>query len=301
LEKREKLGGRILKKLFKKISFLIVLALAANLLFQTDFTKTASAASSYTYYIKSTANLYSSTKSNAKKLKSIPVNTKLTTTSAKKDKMYKVKFDGKTGYVYASKLSTKLTSVTLYTKDNANLYDNTSKKQKKLISIPVNAKLVTQSVIGSKMYKVTYEGKTGYIYSSKLAAKKVSKVPFGKTVRVGNFTVKIDKPINEYGESYLFDGNNSYIALPVTITNYGARDYIGWLSEGYVNNKYYDVFDNWYFAVDYEDEELEGSEMLSKGKRLSGYITLKMAKGKNLEFIYADNYYENFITFYGKN
>lgn len=290
-----------MKTLFKKVSFVIILALTASFLFHSDFTGTAKAATSYTYYIKSTANLYSSTKSNAKKLKSIPVNTKLTTTSAKKDKMYKVKFDGKTGYVYASNLSTKLTNVTLYTKDNANLYDNTSKKQIKLISIPVNAKLATQSVIGSKMYKVTYEGKSGYIYTSKLASKKVSKVPFGKTVRVGNTTVKIDKPINEYGEGYLMEGNHSYIALPVTITNYGSRDYIGWLSEGYVNNKYYDVFDNAYDAIDYEENELYPFTMLSKGKSVSGYITLKMAKGKNLEFVYADNYYENFITFYGKN
>jgi len=40
--------------------------------------------------------------------------------------------------------------------------------------------------------------------------------------------------------------------------------------------------------------------MLSKGKNLKGYNTLKMSKGKNLEFVYTDGY-DNFITFYGKN
>ncbi|WP_445491820.1 hypothetical protein [Niallia sp. 03133] len=292
-----------MKQFVKKISFILVLALALNIFLQSPFTKKAEAATKYTYYIKSTANLYSSTKSNKKKLKSIPINTKLTTTTSKKEKMYKVTYDGKTGYVYASKFSTKLTTLTFYVKDSANLYDNTSKKQKKVLSIPINAKLTTQSVVGSKMYKVSYNGKSGYIYSSKLAAEKVKSVPFGKTVQLGNFTVKIDKPINEFGEGYVFEGENEYIALPVTTTNYGDREYIGWLSEGYVDDEYYDVFDNAYGAVDYVDNDLELDPFakLSKGKSISGYITLLMSPGKKLEFVYEDIDIKNTITFTGEN
>ncbi|MCT2346404.1 hypothetical protein NQZ71_10635 [Niallia taxi] len=40
-------------------------------------------------------------------------------------------------------------------------------------------------------------------------------------IRIGNFNLKIDKPINEYGGGYLYFGNKSYIALPVAIIIHG--------------------------------------------------------------------------------
>jgi len=288
-----------LKQLIKKLSLVIALTFAISALVQALPLNKAEASTVYSYYAKVTSSLYNSTKSNKKKIATVPVNAKLSTTTSKSSKMYKVKYNGKSGYVYAANLSSKRVTLTFYVKTTSSFYNNTSSKKKKLDTIPVNMKLTTTSVKTDKMYKVSYNGKSGYVYAANLSTKKLSSVPFGQTVRVGNFTVKIDKPKNEYGESYLEDGKSKYIAVPITIKNFGSRDYAGYISELYINNKYYDGYDIQYYSTKYD--ELDTLVELSKGKTLSGIQTFKVSPGKKLEIVYSDFWYDNTITFTGKN
>ncbi|MGG0788094.1 DUF4352 domain-containing protein [Peribacillus simplex] len=191
------------------------------------------------------------------------------------------------------------TSYSYYVKISSNLYSSTAKSKKILNTIPINMKLKTSSVKSSKMYKVSYLGKTGYVYASNLSTKKVSSVPFGKTVRVGNFTIKVNQPKNESGSSWMFEGNSKFISLYVTIKNYGNREWPGYFSELYVNDKYYDATDIQYYSTKYE--ELDTLVDLSKDKTMSGYVTFKVSPGKELELVYIDYASGATITFTGKN
>lgn len=259
---------------------------------------TAEASSTYTYYVKTTANLYSSTSSSKKKLTTVPINTKLTTSTSKSSKMYKVTYKGKKGYVYSSNLSKTKVKLSFFVKKGAGLYSNTTSKKVKLDALPINTKVTTTSIKTDKMYRVTYGSKTGYVYASNLSTKKVSKVPFGQTVRIGNFTVKVNNPVNQYGSSYLYDDAN-YISLYVVIKNYGPTQIPGFFPDLYINDKFKDALELQFYSTKYN--ELDTIVELAKGKTLSGYLTYQVSPGKKLELVYRDFDNCDSMTFLGTN
>lgn len=150
----------------KKV-FLRALAFSLCLVFSYAFLHTAAEAKTQktsSYYVVKTSTLYDTTTSKKRKITTIPVNTKLSTTSSKSSSMYKVTYKGRTGYVYKSNLADKAKPVTKYTVKTSNLYSSNTSKSKILASVPVNVKLSTTSPVSDKMYQVKYKGKTGYVY-----------------------------------------------------------------------------------------------------------------------------------------
>lgn len=128
----------------------------------------------HTYYVVKGSYLYSATSGNKKKIDYIAVNTKLKSKSSLDDRMLQVTYKGKTGYVYKVNLSSKALSVKRYVHKPSYLYTTNTSKKRKGTKIPTNVKLSTTSPLSSKMYKVTYKGKTGYVYKVNLSSKATS-------------------------------------------------------------------------------------------------------------------------------
>ncbi len=133
-----------------------------------------------TYYVQQTSILYSDSTSSKKKLVSIPINTKLQSSTNKSKKMFKVSYKGQEGYIYASRVSKNPVQVTKYTKENTILYPRLNDKPLN-INVPVNTKVSTISPQSDTYFLVTYTDKnkkriTGYIAAKNLSNSKV-KVP----------------------------------------------------------------------------------------------------------------------------
>ncbi len=151
-----------------KVACMIILSFFVIGNFQQDV---QASSKSTTYYVAKTANLYNGTSSKKKQIDVVDINNKLTTKTSKYSKMYEVTYKGKKGYVYASRLSTKPVTVTKYVDEKSNLYDKT--KKKKIATLEINTKVTTTSPLSDKMVEVTYKGKKGYIYISRLSSKPV--------------------------------------------------------------------------------------------------------------------------------
>ncbi|MCQ2010423.1 GH32 C-terminal domain-containing protein [Sporolactobacillus sp. STSJ-5] len=128
-------------------------------------------AKEHTYYVKKGSYLYSSSNGSKTRIGFIAVNTKVKTKTDPSAKMYKITYKGKTGYVYRVNLGEKPLSVTRYVHKSSYLYSTNTSKKRKGIKIATNVKLQTISTLSSKMYKVTYKGKTGYVYKVNLGTK----------------------------------------------------------------------------------------------------------------------------------
>jgi ribosomal protein L21E len=128
----------------------------------------------HTYYVVKGSYLYSAASGDKEKIGHIAVNTKLKSKSSLNDRMLQVTYKGKTGYVYKVNLGSKALSVTRYVHKASYLYTTNTKDKRRGVKIPTNTKLKTKSVLSSKMYKVTYKGKTGYVYKVNLSSKALS-------------------------------------------------------------------------------------------------------------------------------
>ncbi|OIK08001.1 DUF4352 domain-containing protein [Bacillus sp. MUM 13] len=268
----------------------------------------ASASSKYTYYVHKTAYLYSSTKSSKVKLKTIDINVKLTTYSKKTSSMFKVTYGGKTGYVYKSYLSTGTTAVTRYVKSASNLYTSTSSNKKKIASITVGTALTTRSPLSSTMYKVTYKGKTGYVYKSGLSSQKPAATghAFGQSVRYGSLEVMVGLPENVdpyYAFQDDYSGVNNVVQFYVTVKNIGKdTQYV----DGGTDLNLYSgsVYQHPYYPI-YNDNTIMGT--LHPGSMTSGYVYYETDPGLNLKLVFDNYQYDrNFnkikaISFTGRN
>lgn len=261
----------------------------------------AAAATKYTYYVHKTAGLYSSTKSNKRKLAAISINVKLTTYSSKSSTMYKVNYAGKTGYVYKSNLSTEATAVTQYVSKNTGLYTSTSSKKKKILAIPAGTKLITYSPLSNTMYKVSYKGKSGYVYKSSLTAYKYT-FKFGEKARVGDLEVTVSAPANRnpyyaYGDNY--SGIKIVVGFKVTVKNVGKNEH-------YISGFDFTLYANNVHKDDYTGEISIGGN-LYPGKTLVGKLYYVAPANSSLSLIFDDYQYDKndnklkAISFVGKN
>ncbi|WP_141604496.1 DUF4352 domain-containing protein [Terrilactibacillus laevilacticus] len=299
-----------MKTLFRRcLSLSLVLILVGSISF-FSFSNHSKAATKHYYYVHKTSNLYSSTKSSKKKLKTISINVRLSTYSSKTSSMYKVTYSGKTGYVYKANLSTKPTYVTRYVKKTANLYNNTSTHKKKMTSIPINTKLTTTSPLSDKLYKVNYKGKNGYVYSDNLSSTKV-KVPqkttyhFGDTARIGDLKVTVSYPINldpYYAFEDDFSDVNNVVEFKVSVTNIGKEAH-------YIDTTDFDLYKNnisqdEYYPL-YHDESISGN--IHPGDSVRGSLYYETNENSSLKLTFDNYQYDsNFnkikaISFYGRN
>jgi ribosomal protein L21E len=129
----------------------------------------------HTYYVVKGSYLYSAASGNKKRIGYIAVNARLKSKSSPNDRMLQVTYKGKTGYVYKVNLGSKALSVTRYVHKASYLYTTNMKNKHRGVKIPKNAKLKTKSALSSKMYQVTYKGKTGYVYRANLGKKTLRK------------------------------------------------------------------------------------------------------------------------------
>ncbi|MFT8319052.1 MAG: GW domain-containing glycosaminoglycan-binding protein [Sporolactobacillus sp.] len=177
---------------FKLISSLAVFLLIAGLFSYFP----VEAKSTHTYYVHRTSKLYSSSTSGSFS-RYVPVNAKLSTSSKRTSKRYKVTYNGQTGYVYRSNLWSRRTTVTRYIHKNSYLYYSRDKSQGHLQKIYVNKSLTTDSNLNSTMYHVNYKGKRGYVYKVNLST--------GKTP-VTKFVVKASRRYKNYSHTSRYSG-----------------------------------------------------------------------------------------------
>ena len=126
-------------------------------------TSTSSAA---TYKTTADLNLRQQAAWGGKALKVIPKGKTVTFVSDNKDGWYKVKYDGTTGYVHKSYL-TSTAVVTYKTTEALNLRATAAWNGKALKVIP-KGKTVTQVTKGAEWTKVKYDGTTGWVPTSYL-------------------------------------------------------------------------------------------------------------------------------------
>ncbi|WP_138859051.1 SH3 domain-containing protein [Exiguobacterium mexicanum] len=159
------------------------------------------------YKTKENLNLRSSASLSGKVLVTIPKNKEVQYIS-KSGNWYRVKYGSKTGYVSASYVavttktvspvapkptpkppaSTPVKKVTYKTKENLNLRSAASWSGKILLTIPKNKEVTYVSKSGS-WYRVTYNGKTGYVASSYLTeVKPTSSKPVAPTAKKYYYT-----------------------------------------------------------------------------------------------------------------
>ncbi|MCQ2009535.1 glycoside hydrolase family 68 protein [Sporolactobacillus sp. STSJ-5] len=125
------------------------------------------------YYVTKTAYFYTNTKYHKKRTKKIEINNKLSTRTATKYKMYQVNYQGRKGYVYRSKLSSKPKTLNRYTNRTSYIYSSNKSDKKPLLKISVDRKVTTRSPQSAKMFKVTYGKAAGYIYKRNLSSEYV--------------------------------------------------------------------------------------------------------------------------------
>ncbi|MFT8312372.1 MAG: glycoside hydrolase family 68 protein [Sporolactobacillus sp.] len=123
------------------------------------------------YYVTKSAYFYNSnSKTHKKRIQKIPLNTKLSTTTSKSYKMYQLKYNGRKGYVFKSKLGSNPTTLKRYTNRSSYIYSSSNASKKRLLKISVDRKVTTKSAQSAKMFKVTYGKTTGYIYKQNLSS-----------------------------------------------------------------------------------------------------------------------------------
>jgi levansucrase len=84
--------------------------------------------------------------------------------------MYQVKFNGRKGYVFKSKLGSDPKTLKRYTNRTSYIYSSSNASKKPLLKISVDRKVTTKSAQSAKMFKVTYGKTTGYIYKRNLSS-----------------------------------------------------------------------------------------------------------------------------------
>ncbi|MDN3954733.1 glycoside hydrolase family 68 protein [Sporolactobacillus laevolacticus] len=128
------------------------------------------------YYVTKVAYLYSSRSKSKKRLKKIDVNNTLSTKTPKSNQMYQVKYGGRIGYVYKSRLGTKAITLKRYTNRSSYIYSSNRADKKPMMKIAVDRKVITKSSQSAKMSKVIYGKTIGYIYNRNLSSKYVDYV-----------------------------------------------------------------------------------------------------------------------------
>lgn len=124
-----------------------------------------------TYYVHQSAYLYNASK-RGHAIATLPVNAKLTTTSGRTSKRYRVTYKGRKGYVSRANLLTRRTNVTRYVYNTAALYTASSASKQQIQTLAVDKSVVTDSDLSQTMYHVTVNGRTGYVYRSRLSSRK---------------------------------------------------------------------------------------------------------------------------------
>ncbi|MFT8319053.1 MAG: GW domain-containing glycosaminoglycan-binding protein [Sporolactobacillus sp.] len=120
-------------------------------------------------YVYSTAYLYSANDSSKQRLQTLSINSRLTTSSDLSSTMYRVNYNGRSGYVYKKNLSAGKRVVTLYLKNRAYIYKNYAHTSRYSGLIPANTKLTTTSRQSNKMFWIHYKKHSGYVYASNFA------------------------------------------------------------------------------------------------------------------------------------
>ena len=129
-----------------------------------------------TMYTKQAVNVRSAASMSGKVLGTLKSGQKVTVTGIKNN-WYKVTYKGKTGYVYKTYLKTKTSSTstsinkTMYAKQAVNVRSAASMSGKILGALKSGQK-VTVTGIKNNWYKITYNGKVGYVYKTYLSTKK---------------------------------------------------------------------------------------------------------------------------------
>ncbi|WP_100486871.1 glycoside hydrolase family 68 protein [Sporolactobacillus pectinivorans] len=154
----------------KLVSQAVILMLCTIFSLAMLFSQVQAKTRIYQYYVVKTSDLYNSTSLHKHKISTIAINNRLTTSSSRSSSMYRVKFDGKTGYVYRNNLATKPKSVKFYVTKTTHLYNSTKSNKRSLTTIQINNSLFTTSPLSSSYYEVRYGKQTGYVYKTDLSA-----------------------------------------------------------------------------------------------------------------------------------
>lgn len=149
---------------------------------------------------------------------------------------YRVKYDSKSGYVLGTLLSRKIPPVRLYvdTKGCAglNLHTEPGTDAKVLAVIPGGAPITTDANLvkgddGSKWYKATYNGHTGYVYAPLVS--KTKPEPQGRSLhlpvlmyhRIGDPSSRYQVSPSEFAEQLDWLKNNGYTTVTLNqVYNY---------------------------------------------------------------------------------
>lgn len=232
----------------------------------------------------------------------IPVDTKLTTTSPQSNRLYWVNYNHHGCYVYASNLSNSPTVITKYTKNFSRLYRQYGQTGGFSAAIPTGVKITTTSPQYDRLFQVSYDNKSGYVYASNLTGSEVPlQIPTWQYKYVSNPNGFIyNQPTDDDnqrikdGKGYfeqlnVFNGIRLYVDKTATLngeTWYEIRkpvgNYIGWAK-----------------SSDLTDAAQLGPNTASLFNNLtyatvtkSGYPIFNLSPGKPAEFVrYSDAYY----------
>lgn len=216
-----------MKQFYKKISIVLFsFVFVFSFLFPTSFAN-AKSQKSRSYYVTKTAYLYNKNTKKKHRVGKIPLNYKVSTKSSSKLKLYKIKYKGKYRYIFKSKLTKKPKKITRYVVKRSYLYNSNKKTKRRIASVPtisVNVKLTTTSALSSKMYKVTYKGKKGYVKKINLGTKKVKiKKVVSKPANTSNNTSQTSSNSTQQSETKGSSNQSSSQNInPIYTNTYGA-------------------------------------------------------------------------------
>ncbi|KDN57626.1 SH3 domain-containing protein [Exiguobacterium sp. AB2] len=177
---------------------------------------------------KQTVTMYASRSTKAKAITSIPANKQVTRLAINKS-WSQVKYGNHTGWVANSQLKLRYTSETFaprayQLKEDAPLQNTYTTNGKMLVSIPKQT-IVSSSERYNGWYKVTFNGKTGWVNGKYL----VAYTPVSSTVDPIDVAKKIygsDYKITGSGYSITIDGQNQYTGMgpKVLVIEMGDRE-----------------------------------------------------------------------------
>lgn len=144
-----------------KLSLVLILALSAIIGFNQ--TNVSAKAKARAYYAKEGARLYKGKSTKSKKLKLLNQNQKVTTTTGKTAKFFKVKIGKTNGYVAKSQMYTKKTWIYKANYKNILVYKNTKRSKWTYLKNKKGASLVSHKKPGADLIQLTVKGKNYYV------------------------------------------------------------------------------------------------------------------------------------------